>query len=149
MRNYELTHQNKLTISLTPPNVYIERPDEMLWLTQEEIATLFDTAKDKVRSIIVKLIDQAMIDKPNHTRRIHFTKDVNGVPQASFDTQYTIQVITLIAFSIETPQALAFQQWSVKISSQYMTKGFCINKPYLKESKKSAENLKRQVKQVI
>ncbi|RAP32563.1 hypothetical protein DID75_04705 [Candidatus Marinamargulisbacteria bacterium SCGC AG-410-N11] len=149
MRDYELTNQNKITITTNPAKVSIERPDEQLWLTQADISDLFKTTKIELRSIIVKLLNLQLIDKQKHTRRIHFTTDNQGPTKASFDTQYSIFAITLIATQLTTEPALAYQKWNSQMTTNYLTKGFSINKPYLKESTKSAQNLYRQLKNAV
>ncbi len=103
--------------------------DDNVWLSQNEIAILFETTRANV-SIHIKNIYVEGELPPAETRKdylpIPIGKNRKGVQL------YNLPMILAIGFRVRSPRGTQFRQWAARNLSEYLVKGFVMDDKRLK-----------------
>src|SRR3989339_299815 len=113
--------------------------NETVWLTQMEIAELFD----KERTVITKHIKNIFADKEinlkSNVQKMHIPKSDKPVEF------YSLDVILAVGYRVSSSRAIHFRKWASKILKQYLIKGYAINEKRLLEAKNKFHELQEAV----
>lgn len=118
--------------SANNPAINIRLENETLWLTQRQIAELFD----KDRSVITKhiknifeegeLVENAVCAKIAHTANDGKTYET---------LYYNLDMIISVGYRVNSKRATQFRQWASRILKEYLIKGFVLDDERLKGQK--------------
>lgn len=98
--------------------------DETVWLTQLQIAQLFD----KDRSVITKHINNILkeeLDEEGNVQKMHIPSSDKPV------TFYSLDVIISVGYRVKSKNGIIFRKWVNKILKDYMLKGYAVNQKRL------------------
>ena len=106
--------------------------DGTVWLTQAEIAALFDTQVPNINKHISAVLDdgeqgQATISSQEIVRQ-EGSRQVRRTIQT-----YNLDMILAIGYRVRSPQAVQFRQWATTVLREYLVKGFALNDERLKQ----------------
>lgn len=103
-------------------SIEVKLEDETIWLSANQMATLFDRDEKTIRKHINNVFSEGELDKENNT---HFLR-VDGVKQpVAF---YSLDVIISIGYRVKSQRGTQFRIWANKILKDYLVKGYVVNK---------------------
>lgn len=103
-------------------SIEVKLEDETVWLSANQMATLFDRDEKTIRKHINNVFSEGELEKENNT---HFLR-VDGVKQpVAF---YSLDVIISIGYRVKSQRGTQFRIWANKILKDYLVKGYVINK---------------------
>ena len=105
--------------------------NEMVWLTANQMAQLFDRDEKTIRKHINNVFSEGEIDKDNNTQKMR----VDGVKQRV--PFYTLDVIISVGYRVKSQRGVEFRQWANSVLKQYIVKGYAINEKRLKALEKT------------
>ena len=106
-------------IILYQPDVHLE--DETVWLTQAQIAELFQ----RDRTVITKHINNVFKEKELEEKsNVHFLHIANSDKPVKF---FSLDVIISVGYRVKSVRGTQFRQWANKILKEYLLKGYSIN----------------------
>ena len=105
--------------------------NEMVWLTANQMAKLFDRDEKTIRKHINNAFSEGEIDKDNNTQKMR----VDGVKQKV--PFYTLDVIISVGYRVKSQRGVEFRQWANFVLKQYIVKGYAINQKRLKALEKT------------
>ncbi len=105
--------------------------NEMVWLTANQMAQLFDRDEKTIRKHINNVFSEGKIDKDNNTQKMR----VDGVKQRV--PFYTLDVIISVGYRVKSQRGVEFRQWANSVLKQYIVKGYAINEKRLKALEKT------------
>jgi len=112
---------------------------ETVWLTQTEIAKLYD----KDRSVISKHIKQIFLDEEvDKKSNVHFLHIAKSDKPVAF---FSLDVILAIGYRTNSAKAISFRKWATGILKKYLLKGYVLNQAYLLEARKNFDELQSMV----
>ena len=95
--------------------------DETVWLTQAQIAELFQ----RDRTVITKHINNVFKEKELEEKsNVHFLHIANSDKPVKF---FSLDVIISIGYRVKSVRGTQFRQWANKILKEYLLKGYSIN----------------------
>ena len=95
--------------------------DETVWLTQAQIAELFQ----RDRTVITKHINNVFKEKELEEKsNVHFLHIANSDKPVKF---FSLDVIISVGYRIKSVRGTQFRQWANKILKEYLLKGYSIN----------------------
>ena len=95
--------------------------DETVWLTQAQIAELFQ----RDRTVITKHINNVFKEKELEEKsNVHFLHIANSDKPVKF---FSLDVIISVGYRVKSVRGTQFRQWANKILKEYLLKGFSIN----------------------
>ncbi len=124
--------ENKIVIYKTEDesiSVYVRFEDETVWLTQNQMATLFNTTKQNVSLHINNCFKEGELNK-NSVVKDYLTTAEDG---KSYHTlHYNLDVIISVGYRVKSVRGTQFRQWATKRLNEYIHKGFTMDDERLK-----------------
>ena len=123
-------------------DVNIDPDEETVWLTQKEIAELFEKDRKTISRHInnifeeFELMENSVCSKKEHT----------GLDGKEYIVNiYNLDMIIAIGYRVKSKRAILFRKWASKVLKEYLLKGFVINE---KRATVTIENYNNLVTQV-
>jgi hypothetical protein len=113
--------------------VQLRAEDGSVWLTQLEMAALFDTSKQNIslhiRNILAEgeLVEAATV-KDSLTVQLEGTRQVRRS-----NLLYNLDMILAVGYRVRSPRGTRFRQWATVHLREYLVKGFVLDDARLKE----------------
>ena len=115
--------------------------DDTVWLTQEQMARLFD--RDK--SVISRHIKNALSEELNEKEVVAFfattTKHgaMNDKIQTHMVEHYNLDMIISVGYRVKSKNGIIFRKWANKILKDYLIKGYAVNNKRLEYLEKTVK----------
>ena len=103
--------------------------DGTVWLTQAEIAELFDTTKQNISLHIKNILSSEELVE-NSVVKEYLTTAADG--KSYMTKYYNLDVILAVGYRVQSPRGAQFRQWATAVIKEYGIKGFAINDELLK-----------------
>lgn len=101
--------------------------DETVWLTQDQMATLFGKGRSTVADHIANVFDEGELD-PSATVRKFRTVQWEGNREVERELDYyNLDVIISVGYRVKSPQGTQFRIWATQRLKEYIIKGFALN----------------------
>lgn len=96
--------------------------DETVWLTQEQMATLFGKSKSTINEHIKNIFDENELVEYESMRK--FGNSEFSTKPTNF---YNLDVIISVGYRVKSPQGTQFRIWATQRLKEYIVKGFSLN----------------------
>lgn len=107
---------------------------QTIWLTQLEIAELFQTTKNNVSMHTKNIFEEGEL-APEATVKESLTVQTEGDRQVQrLITFYNLDLILAIGFRVRSPRGTQFRQWATANLREYLVKGFVMDDDRLKNA---------------
>ena len=103
--------------------------DGMVWMSQMQIAELFNTSIPNISMHISNIFEEEELDKDSVVK--DYLTTANDGKNYSV-THYSLEMILAIGFRVRSKRGTQFRQWANKNLKEYMIKGFVIDDERLK-----------------
>ncbi len=113
-------------------DIEVKMQDETVWLSQQQMAELFQTSRTNVVEHIQHIYEEEELDETSTCRifrQVQKEGNRNVSRQLPF---YNLDMIISLGYRVKTKTATAFRQWATKILADYMVKGFAMDDERLK-----------------
>jgi len=120
--------------------------NETVWLSQVQIAELFQTTRNNVSIHITNIFKEGELEKVMVCKDyLHTTKHgaISGKTQIKIINQYNLDVIISVGYRIKSKRGTAFRIWAREIIKDYLLKGYAINQRIERVEKFAIETEKR------
>jgi hypothetical protein len=104
--------------------------EETVWLTQDQMATLFGKAKSTINEHIKNVFAEGELDENVVIRKFRITTKhgaIAGKIQAVEVFGYNLDVIISVGYRVKSPQGTQFRIWATQRLKEYIIKGFSLN----------------------
>lgn len=116
---------------LTHINVKLE--DETIWLTQQQMAELFQSSRTNVVEHIGNIYSEGELDQQATCRNFRQVQKEGNRDVAREIPFYNLDMIISLGYRIKTSVATRFRIWATERLKEYMIKGFAMDDARLKE----------------
>ena len=108
---------------------------ESVWITQEQMAQLFQRDKSTISRHIRNIFDEGELDEAlvvakNATPKKYGRRE--GFIQETETTFYNLDVIISVGYRVKSQRGVQFRQWATKRIHEYIVKGFTLDDERLK-----------------
>jgi prophage antirepressor-like protein len=101
--------------------------EDTLWLTQKQIAELFEVTKQNISLHIIEIFKSNELDKiPTVKKYLTVQKEGNREVTRNLE-HYNLDVIISVGYRVNSIKATKFRQWATSVLKQYITNGYAIN----------------------
>ena len=115
--NYELV---KFVDGSFELEVNVSPVEETVWLTQEQIAVLFDTSRSTIAYHIGNIMRNNEVDESTSVE--FFDRSIRHRPSK----YYNLNVILAVGYKVNSKRGVTFRKWATSVLKQYMLKGYAI-----------------------
>ncbi len=115
---------------LTKLDVRME--DETVWLTQQQMAELFQTSRTNVVDHIKNVYEEGELDENSTCRKFRQVR-MEGSRQVTRELPfYNLDMIISLGYRVKSSTATHFRKWATQRLKEYIIKGFTIDDERLK-----------------
>ena len=106
----------KLEVPITPEQ-------ETVWLTQEQMSVLFDTARSSIAYHIGNIFKEGELNK--NTSVENFDRSENKASRPPI--YYNLDVIISVGYRVKSKRGVAFRKWANSVLKEYIIRGYAVN----------------------
>lgn len=108
--------------------------NETVWLTQNQMAELFQTTKQNISQHIKNIFEEGELTEDS-TVKDYLTVQNEGSRKVSRNvTHYNLDVIISVGYRVKSLRGTQFRIWATQVLKEYMKKGFALNDDLLKQA---------------
>lgn len=101
---------------------------ETMWLTQAQMATLFDRNVQTVNEHVLNVFAEGELDDEATIRNFRIVR-TEGSRQVTRDVQhYNLDVVISVGYRVKSKRGTQFRQWATRTLRHYLEHGYVINK---------------------
>lgn len=113
--------------------VFLRAEGGTVWLSQAELAALFQTTKQNVSLHIRNVLSEGELD-PAATVKDHLTVQTEGNREVKRKVQfYSLDMILAVGYRVKSPRGTQFRQWATAHLREYLVKGFVLDDERMKD----------------
>lgn len=115
----------------------VKLQDETLWLSQKQMAELFDVTKQNISLHIQNIFEEEEL-LADATVKHFLTVQQEGSRKVKREIEhYSLDMIISVGYRVKSKIATRFRQWATNQLKEYIVKGFVMDDERLKEAKNS------------
>lgn len=110
--------------------------DETVWLTQEQMAELFQRDKSTISRHIKNIFAERELDEKVVVAEFAITSQhgaMEGKTQSNITRFYNLDVVISVGYRVKSQRGVQFRIWAANILKEYIKKGFAMDDNRLKE----------------
>ncbi|MBV8646916.1 virulence RhuM family protein [Paludibacterium sp.] len=112
--------------------IKLRAEEQTVWLTQLEMAELFDATKQNISLHLKNLFQDRELD-PAATVKESLTVQAEGSRQVQRPvTLYNLDAILAVGYRVRSPRGAQFRRWASTVLKEYLLKGFVLDDDRLK-----------------
>lgn len=101
--------------------------DETVWLTQAQMANLFDVKENTITYHIKEIYSSQELDQIPTTRKIRVVRKEGKREINRLIDFYNLDVIISVGYRVSSKNATLFRRWATTVLKDYLLKGYSIN----------------------
>lgn len=118
----------ELEVNITPEK-------ETVWLTQDQMSSLFDTARSSIAYHINNIFKEGELVKETSVEILDRSQGKASRPPM----YYNLDVIISVGYRVKSQRGIDFRKWATSILKDYMIRGYAINQKRLDALHKTVE----------
>ena len=104
--------------------IQLRAQEQTVWLTQLEMAALFDSSKQNIGQHLKSLFEEGELEEASVVKQ-HFTTAADGKDYAT--KLYNLEAILAVGYRVRSPRGVQFRRWASTILRAYLVKGFVMD----------------------
>jgi len=125
--------------------VNVSSDGETIWLTQDQIAHLFNKAKSTINEHIKNILKYELNE--NEVVKKFGKTELSSVKTKSI-LMYNLDMILAIGYKVNSKRGVMFRKWANQVLKEYLLKGYAINENRVVVSNENYIELTNQVLQI-
>lgn len=122
-------------------NVRVSLEDDTVWLTQNQIAKLFETTQQNISQHIKNIFEDGELDSSVHKDFLYTAHD----GKQYLTTFYNLDLILAVGYRVKGKRANEFRRWASSVLKKYMINGYAANEEKIKNINLKILNLEDQI----
>jgi prophage maintenance system killer protein len=120
----------------------VQLQDETVWLTQAQMAELFDVSRPNVTMHLRNVFKEGELEEKSVGKESLLTATDGKAYMVQY---YNLDVIISVGYRVKSLRGTHFRQWATQVLRQYLVQGYALNEKRLRESARQLADLKRLV----
>ncbi|WP_343039974.1 virulence protein RhuM/Fic/DOC family protein [Tepidicella baoligensis] len=113
--------------------VQVRLEGETVWLTQAQMAELFDTSTDNISLHLKNIYADKELQEPATTEDFSVVRQ-EGARQVKRQLKhYNLDAIISVGYRVNSSRATRFRQWATRVLRQHLVEGYTLNQQRLQE----------------
>lgn len=101
--------------------------EETVWLTQDQMATLFCKGRSTIAEHIINVYDEVELEQSRTCRKFRQVRQEGNREVEREIDHYNLDVIISVGYRVKSPQGTQFRIWATQRLKEYIIKGFALN----------------------
>lgn len=116
-----------------PGTFEVRVKEETVWLTQAQMAELFQRDQSVISRHIRNVFDEGELERETNMQKMHIASSDKPVAEFSLD------VIISVGYRVKSQQGVRFRQWASRVLKEHLTRGYTINRQRFEENARELE----------
>ncbi len=112
--------------------IKLRAKDQTVWLSQREMAQLFDVTSDNVGLHLKNLYEDGELSREATTEESSVVQIEGGRDVQRPLTLYNLDAILAVGYRVRSPRGVQFRRWASTVLKEYLLKGFAMDDERLK-----------------
>ena len=131
-----------------PVEVRLDAGCEKVWLTQREIADLFETSTDNISLHLKNIFADAELTEAATTEDSSVVRQ-EGTRQVNRSVKhYNLDTIISVGYRVSSRCVVAFRQWATRLLREHLTQGYTLNRQRFEANARELEAALQLVKRL-
>jgi len=113
------------------PKLEVRLDKETVWLTQKQMALLFDKEISTINEHIKNIYKEGELDEKSTIRKFRIVQNEGGRRVKRDIEFYNLDVIISVGYRVKSLRGTQFRIWATKTLKQHLVKGYIINEKQL------------------
>ena len=122
------------------PEISVRLENETVWLTQAQIAELFDTERSVITRHLGNIFKSQELEEKSN---VHFLHIANSDRPVKF---YALDVIISVGYRVNSKRATQFRMWANRVLKEYLVRGYSVNEKRLAEARGRLDDLQSTIR---
>lgn len=119
-------------------NIDVKLEHETVWLTQKQMAILFDKDVNTISEHITNIFKSEELDQVSVTRNFRITASDGKSYNVN---HYNLDMIISVGYRVNSKQGIQFRKWATSKLKEYLIQGYTLNIRVLEEKAEKLKNL--------
>jgi len=106
----------------------VKLQEETVWLTQEQVALLFNTERSVITKHLSNIFESGELDEKRNVQKMHIPNSDKPVKI------YNLDAIISVGYRVNSKRATQFRIWATTVLRNHIVKGFTVNQKRLREN---------------
>lgn len=111
--------------------IQVRLDEETVWLTQEQMAELFQRERTVITKHITNVFHEGELDEESNVQKMHIANSDKPIKY------YNLNVIISIGYRVKSQRGTQFRIWATQRLKEYIVKGFALDDERLKQGGKN------------
>ena len=131
-------------------DIHLRAADGTAWLTQAEIAELFETTPQNITQHIRSVYEEAELTEEATCKDYLQVRPEGGREVRRTVKLYRLELILAVGFRVRSPRGVQFRRWAGTTLAEYLVKGFLLNDQRLKDAERTDyfDELMRRIRDI-
>jgi hypothetical protein len=112
--------------------IKLRAKDQTVWLSQREMAQLFDVSTDNVGLHLKKIFEDGELSREATTEESSVVQIEGGREVHRPVTLYNLDAILAVGYRVRSPRGVQFRRWASTVLKEFLLKGFVMDDERLK-----------------
>lgn len=117
--------------------------NETVWLTQDQMAELFDKAKSTINEHVKNIYEEKELNEPSTMRKFG-----NSEFSTKPTNYYNLDVIISVGYRVKSSRGTQFRIWATQRLKEYIIKGFTLDDERLKQGGEKTRYLQELLQRI-
>lgn len=117
----------------------VNMKDETVWLSQQQMAELFDSSRTNIIEHINNIYSSGELDKISTCQDFRQVRKEGKREVTRNIPFYNLDMIISIGYRVNSKKGIIFRKWATKVLKDYMLKGYAINEKRLEYLEKTVK----------
>jgi len=117
----------------TGPQIQVKLEEDTVWLSQAQMAELFEKDRDTISEHIQNIYKEAELSQKQTTRKFRVVQ-IEGKKNVEREVSfYNLDMVISVGYRVNSKRGTQFRIWATQRLKDYLLKGYAINEKRLKE----------------
>ncbi len=107
--------------------------DEDVWLTQDQLAEIYQTTQENISMHISNIYADGELDKEGTYKKFLLVRQEGKRQVRRNIDHYNLDVIIALGYKVQSPIAVRYRRWATRLLHEYIQKGFTMDDERLKQ----------------
>lgn len=129
-----------------PVEVRLDAGRETVWLTQRQMADLFETSTDNISLHLKNIFADAELTEAATTEDSSVVRQEGTRHVSRSVRHYNLDAIISVGYRVSSRRAVAFRQWATRLLREHLTQGYTLNRQRFEANARELEAALQLVK---
>ena len=127
------------------PKLEVRLEEETVWLTQKQMALLYDKGVSTINEHIKNVYKEGELEEKSTIRKFRIVQNEGVRPVEREIDFYNLDVIISVGYRVKSLRGTQFRIWATKTLKEHLIKGYTVNEKRLLQAQSQLKELQETI----